>query len=308
MEEPVDFQDWELLQTSEVAAAAENLKHLGELEADSDDGGAIKSDYFALDSDARYPKRAALAGGDSQEEEGLADSDNPSWVDPESDSQYLGRPKGVLGLAGIGLPRRDLGGFWSDESSDGQRSQLVSEKGDLGHAGDSRFELDFEGIEDGHQNSDNNDASCGGIGETGGGETGKKEPGKMDSDASVEMVDKRVPSETVSVSGGEKRVMVWWKLPLELLKFCVFRVKPVWSISIAAVVLGFLMLGRRLYKMKHKSRSIPLKVSIDDKKATQFKIHAARINEAFSVVRRVPIMRASLSAGGVTPWPVAGFQ
>ncbi|XP_010910574.1 uncharacterized protein [Elaeis guineensis] len=308
MEEPVDFQEWELLQTSEVAAAAENLKPLGELEADSDDGGAIKSDYFALDSDARYPKRAALAGGDSEEEGGHADSDNPSWVDPESDCRYLDRPEGVLGLAGIGLPRRDFGGFWSDESSDGQRSQLDSEKGDLGHTGDSRFGLGLEGIEDGHQNSDKKDASGGGIGEIGGGEMGKEEPRKMESDASVEMVDKRVASETVPVSGREKRAMVWWKLPLELLRFCVFRVKPVWSISIAAVFLGFVMLGRRLYKMKHKSRSIPLKVSIDDKKATQFKIHAARLNEAFSVVRRVPIMRASLAAGGVTPWPVVGFQ
>lgn len=267
MEEPVDLQEWEFLQTSEVAAAgAENLKVLAELESDSDDGGAIKSDYFALDSEARYPKRAALAAGDSEEEEeGLADSDNPSWVDPESDSRYLDRPEGVLGLAGIGLPRRDLGGFWLDESSEGQRSQLDSEKGDPGHVGNSGLELGLEGIEDGHQNSDKKDASCGGIGEIEGVNMGKEEPGNMESDASVEMVDKRVASETVSVSGGEKRAMAWWKLPLELLKFCAFRVKPVWSISIAAVFLGFVVLGRRFYRMKHKSRSIPLKVSIDEK-------------------------------------------
>ncbi|XP_010927857.2 uncharacterized protein [Elaeis guineensis] len=296
MEEPVDFHDWELLQTSEVA---ENVKPLTELEAEPDDGGAIKSDYFALDSDARYPKRAALGGGAS-EEEGLADSDNPSWVEPESNSRYLDRP------------RRDFGGFWSDESSDGQRSQIGSEKGELARAEDSKFGLGFEGIEDGHQISDGEEdrkeASSGGIREIGGGEMENEKPGKLGSDVSAEMGEKRMSSKNVSVGEEEKMGMVWWKLPLEFLKFCVFRVKPVWSISIAAAILGLVMLGRRLHKMKHKSRSISLKISIDDKKATHFKIHASRLNEAFSVVRRVPVLRASLPAGSVTPWPVVGFQ
>lgn len=30
---------------------------------------------------------------------------------------------------------------------------------------------------------------------------------------------------------------------------------------------------------------------------------AARLNEAFSVVRRVPIVRPALPASGVNPWP-----
>lgn len=35
---------------------------------------------------------------------------------------------------------------------------------------------------------------------------------------------------------------------------------------------------------------------------------AARLNEAFSVVRRVPIVRPSLPAAGVTPWPVMSLR
>ncbi|XP_020248535.1 uncharacterized protein LOC109826005 isoform X2 [Asparagus officinalis] len=54
-------------------------------------------------------------------------------------------------------------------------------------------------------------------------------------------------------------------MPLEVLKLWVSRARPVWSISIMAAIVGFVMLGRRLYKMKQKGRIIPLKIAIDDK-------------------------------------------
>ncbi|WCJ34825.1 hypothetical protein M5689_016110 [Euphorbia peplus] len=106
-------------------------------------------------------------------------------------------------------------------------------------------------------------------------------------------------------SDEEKRRVVWWKVPFELLKYCVFRISPVWTFSMAAAVMGFVILGRRLYKMKRKARSLPLKVTVDDKKVSQFMSRAARLNEAFSVVRRVPIVRPLLpAASGVNSWPV----
>lgn len=43
-------------------------------------------------------------------------------------------------------------------------------------------------------------------------------------------------------------------------------------------------------------------------KVSQFMSRAARLNEAFSVVRRVPIIRPSLPAAGVTPWPVISLR
>lgn len=43
-------------------------------------------------------------------------------------------------------------------------------------------------------------------------------------------------------------------------------------------------------------------------KVSQFMSRAARLNEAFSVVKRVPVIRPSLPAVGVTPWPVMSLR
>ncbi|CAL5381376.1 unnamed protein product [Camellia sinensis] len=74
---------------------------------------------------------------------------------------------------------------------------------------------------------------------------------------------------SVKPSEKEKRVVVWWK----------------W-----------------------KSQSLQLKVTMDDKKVTQFMSRAARLNEACSVVKRVPVIRPTLPAGGVTAWPVMSLR
>uniref|UniRef100_A0A803N0Q1 DUF6821 domain-containing protein n=1 Tax=Chenopodium quinoa TaxID=63459 RepID=A0A803N0Q1_CHEQI len=116
-------------------------------------------------------------------------------------------------------------------------------------------------------------------------------------------------SETISESNEEKKV-VWWKVPLEVLRYCVLRVSPVWSLSMAAAaIMGFVILRRRyLYKMKRKTQGLQLKVIVDDKKVSQFMSRAARLNEAFSVVKRVPIIRPSLPAPGLAPWPVVSMR
>lgn len=63
---------------------------------------------------------------------------------------------------------------------------------------------------------------------------------------------------------GEKRA-VWWRMPIDLVKFYAFRVNPVWSISIAAAVFGIVALARRLRRSKPKARLIPLKIRVEDK-------------------------------------------
>ncbi|GJN21341.1 hypothetical protein PR202_gb08810 [Eleusine coracana subsp. coracana] len=63
-----------------------------------------------------------------------------------------------------------------------------------------------------------------------------------------------------------KQVVVWWRLPFKLLHYCAWNVKPVWSFSIAAALLGLVMLGRKMYRMKHKARGMPqIKIAFDDK-------------------------------------------
>ncbi|CAL5417639.1 unnamed protein product [Camellia sinensis] len=104
---------------------------------------------------------------------------------------------------------------------------------------------------------------------------------------------------SVKPSEEEKRVVVWWKVPFEFLKYFACRANPGWTISVAAAVMGFVILGRRLYKMKQKSQSLQLKVTMDDK-VSQFMSRAAHLNEAFSVVKQVPVIRPTLPAAGVT--------
>jgi hypothetical protein len=45
-----------------------------------------------------------------------------------------------------------------------------------------------------------------------------------------------------------------------------WKVKPVWSFSVAAALLGLVVLGRKMYRMKHKARGLPqIKIAFDDK-------------------------------------------
>ncbi|XP_076949438.1 uncharacterized protein LOC143622082 [Bidens hawaiensis] len=115
----------------------------------------------------------------------------------------------------------------------------------------------------------------------------------------------------VKAGGGDEKnsvMAVWWKLPVDLLKYCLFKASPVWTFSVAAAMMGMVILGRRLYKMKQKTRTLQLKVAVDDKKVSQVMSRAARLNEAFSVVKRAPIIRPSLPAAGITPWPVMALR
>ncbi|RCV06842.1 hypothetical protein SETIT_1G196100v2 [Setaria italica] len=106
---------------------------------------------------------------------------------------------------------------------------------------------------------------------------------------------------TPGAEEGDKQVVVWWKLPFRLLHYCAWKVKPVWSFSIAAALLGLVVLGRRMYRMKRKARGLPqIKIAFDDKRTSQFADRAARLNEAFLVARRVPLLRTS--SGAVLPW------
>lgn len=110
--------------------------------------------------------------------------------------------------------------------------------------------------------------------------------------------------------GGETGERAWWKTALEIVRVYVLRVRPAWSVSVAAAaILGaVVLLGRRIYRMKHRSRSVPLRIAIDDKKVSQFMAGAARLNEVFSVVKRAPVVRPSLPAGGITSWPMLALR
>ncbi|KAF2297067.1 hypothetical protein GH714_016276 [Hevea brasiliensis] len=89
----------------------------------------------------------------------------------------------------------------------------------------------------------------------------------------------------------ETRKKVWWKVPFELLKYCVFRISPVWSFSVAAAVMGFVILGRRLYKMKRKTRGLPLKVTVDDKREAQIEHTHNTLSSKVINIESVPMLQ-----------------
>ncbi|GAB4845077.1 hypothetical protein Ancab_038483 [Ancistrocladus abbreviatus] len=335
-----NINDWELLHSNSGGSSIgnpsesdDNLRELDELEGDSD--GVIRSDYFSLDSQNKYAKKTVDVvegeGGVHGSEEGSVGSDNPSWIDPGSDNQYP--------------VRRNSGGFWSDSGSDDRSDALKIEGNNglgfvenvsLGESYSLEFknELGFGDVvsEVESVNLGNIWSDSGGMGLKGlekdeerriqefaneieGSETVNEEKDGDNSGSELEGNKEHADGggyarveETKSSEKEEKRRVVWWKVPLELLKYCVFRVSPLWSFSVAAAVVGFVILGRRLYRMKRKAPGIQLKVTVDDKKVSQFMSHAARLNEAFSVVRRVPVIRPPLPAPGVAPWPVMSLR
>ncbi|XP_062227793.1 uncharacterized protein LOC133926065 [Phragmites australis] len=220
-------EDWELLLASPTAAGAAE-PYAGGVE---DDSGAIKHDYFDLGSDAKYPRRASLSKGDSEEEVGelIADSGSASWVEPDPDDLIF--------------PSRDRAALWSDSSSDGERPEV--------------------------------------------------EPTEP-----VERTREEAGAEGAVAKGGG--AVLWWKLPLDALRLWALRAaRSAWSVPFAVALLGFAVLGRRLYRMRRQSKAVErVRLVFDEKKASQFKGQA--------MMRRAPIIKPMLPANGVTPWPVLG--
>lgn len=313
------FQDWELLQNTDSDLVnsentVENQRNLEEIEGDYSEG-LIRADYFSIDNEKRHVKTSVVGGVVS--EEGSVESDNPSWIEPGSETRYQ---------------RKNSGGFWSDSGSDRSderkydafdgRNELgfienlkngvafegIGERGigadnlmkfgdfdlrnELGFDESTKGQVDFQGVGE-IQDQDKDlgsrfwsdsggdvlvSMSFEGVGKEGEVSFGDHVDKQDESEACVESnggngsmeENSNVAIEEMSAgaksSGDEERKRVaWWKVPFEVLKYCVLKVNPVWSFSMAAAVMGLVILGRRLYKMKQKSRSLQLKVTLDDK-------------------------------------------
>ncbi|XP_062073151.1 uncharacterized protein LOC133777518 isoform X2 [Humulus lupulus] len=300
-----EFHDWEVLHNSDTAGllnlpdSSDNVP-INFDGIDGDSGGMIRSDYFSLDNQGRVA--AAVV---SEEVSDSVESDNPSWIDPAPDTRF--------GSINPGEPWSDSG---SDRSDDRKLTEFDAKK-ELDFLENAKSQVGFEGIGEIQTLSKETREFWSDTG----GDDGipPKGTGMSVGDSATELegegaaanesgaIDEMKPEDKSNDGKVEKRAVAWWKVPFEVLKYCAFRVSPVWTFSVAAAMLGIVMLGRRLYKMKRKSRSLQLKVTMDDK-VSQFMSRAARLNEAFSVVRRVPIIRPSLPATGVAPWPVMSLR
>ncbi|KAI4321217.1 hypothetical protein MLD38_034624 [Melastoma candidum] len=256
-------------------------------------GGLIKVDYFAA-----HGSGFLSSGGDVSESGDSVASDKPSWIDPSSDNGRYGKgstePWSDESGSSDGVPEErakgevDLyesmervvgyGGICADVKAKGEVSLYDSVRSEI---------VKFE---------DEVVMGCGDGGEVGRGGGGGDDDG----------VGMKVDEEKAEDESRRGRV-VWWKVPLELVRYYAMRMgNPVWTFSVAAAILGVVMLGRKLYKMRQKTRAMPLKVTVDDKKVSQFMNRVARLNEAFSVVRHVPIIRPVLP--GVSQLPVMSMR
>ncbi|XP_019059005.1 PREDICTED: uncharacterized protein LOC104821626 isoform X2 [Tarenaya hassleriana] len=305
-----EFQDFEMIQS--VGSTAEDHPRSME-EIDDGTQGVIRFDYFSLENNNNVcPGDVA----DEDSENGSVGSGSPSWIEPGSDPPY---------------GKKHPCEFWSDSSSDRSEDRKLVEFGvnnDLGleYSGISdvgmfdltkysgslvrdrhlrKYWLHSSGgkLDSGIAAEEIDDLSCVNMGNE-----------EEQSTVSGELVSGNDPQSyglkplANSGDGGKKNGLVWWKLPFELFKHCVFKANPVWSFSVAAAVVGFVMLGRRLHKMmKKKSRRLQMKVSLDDKVA-RLVSHAARLDKVVPAVKRVPIIRPALPAMAVSHLPVVTLR
>ncbi|KAL7118355.1 hypothetical protein ACP275_03G131200 [Erythranthe tilingii] len=311
-----DFQDWELLLSNSDSESVPAPVSFTESDNSFDEidsgGGLIQVNYFSLESHNRYLE-------DPEDDKSVL-SDNPSWIDPgleEDPTRYL---------------HKESGEFWSDSGSERSEDRKFSEAEgikDMGFSQNEKNEQTFEGVA--AEIIEDKGGKAEDLGKFNSGSSGiEVDPAKLsdgaenyqaDVDGNANLLDESEVlgaekngaevigsgDKVVSKKSGEleKRSLVWWKMPMDFLKYCVFRMSPVWTVSVAAAVMGFVILGRRLYKMKKKTRGLEIKVTVDDKVMSR----AARLNEAFSVVKRVPMIRPSYPAlGSTNNWPVLSLR
>ncbi|KAM0947253.1 hypothetical protein DsansV1_C08g0084181 [Dioscorea sansibarensis] len=300
MADSTEFHDWELLRPSSPTANPLDL------------AGAINPDYFSLlpaplhadrtptvrvsdefdrfgwmDSDCVDPSHSERVVEFSRENlDDFSFEESSFSPDGEKDENFDAFDRNLgSGFEGIRVDCQEEEAIEEHENSIDFSTDDSSEQGENVRFLDQELGLAFEGIGESCQELDGIQAS------------------------EVKSEESRVEGEIkeVSVGNGEKKHEVWWKLPIEVLKFYVLKMRPVWSVTIAAAIVGVVMVGRRLYRMKQRSRGVSLKASLDDKKASLLMALAANLNDAFLVMKRAPIIRPSSQPGGLTPWPLLGL-
>lgn len=326
--------DWEVLvndsishgclnPNSEIEGEGEGEE--GERDSSFSDESVIRSDYFSLEFDSHERTETTKTGMDMEleGEKAESESESGSWMDPgqvQFPRNKGKRRRNCYSSSSQSDSDSPIGGRSSDRSGSGEDLLLLLQP----HSDCTCHPHQFPDHHH-HQQPQLQTGSFSAIGvgieeEEDEGEKGQQNQLAHSTDTNVnneEDVDMNENDNNGVIEQAEddKRGMgtrgVWWRVPLELLKYCVLRVRPVWSLSLAAAAIMGLVLLRRtwLFKMKRKTQQgLRLNVTVDDKKVSQFMSRAARLNEAFSVVKRVPIIRPSLPAPGLASWPVISMR
>ncbi|KAL0391641.1 UNVERIFIED_CONTAM: hypothetical protein Sradi_2386900 [Sesamum radiatum] len=229
-----DFQDWDVVQSNPDSESA-SVNSFDEI----DSGGLIQTNYFSLDAHNQY-------GQDLDDKKLRA----PSWIDPRLEEN----PTRYLNLESCEL--------WSDSSS--QQSDDCKFSDEVAFSLNEK-KLGFQGIREideekcatmvefGKSYSDSNGIEvCSaklndsvenpevGVGGHVNLHDELEVLGKEKNENEKIGCGREVIPENVEKRRGEieKRGLAWWKMPMEFLRYCVFRVSPVWTVSVVAAALG----------------------------------------------------------------------
>ncbi|KAK4486650.1 hypothetical protein RD792_006780 [Penstemon davidsonii] len=301
-----EFEDWEVLHSdSDFESVPVNSSGSVNSTNQIDSEGLIQVNYFSLES--HNPRHVEELDDDMSVE-----PDNPNWIDPGLEQNPTRNPNG------------ESGEFWSNSSSERAEYRKFTDFEGGNEMGFSENEKKEVGLEEIGGIIEKREEKIDDLGkfysDSSGTEVGSAKFNDFveDSEVGVESnlnlngeseisMEQANESDTANKKSNEieKRGFVWWKMPMEFIKYCVLRMSPVWTVSVAAAVMGFVILGRRLYTMKRRTKGLDIKVTVDDKKVSEVMSRAARLNEAFSVVKRVPVIRPSLPAvvSTTTTWP-----
>lgn len=262
--------------------------------AASEEGDSVHSDNPSwidpAGPEARYTRKDAGefwsdSGSDLSDERKLVDLD-PKVGELVAAAALAGGAKVAAEAAGGLVGKSEKSGFGLGEFDLGD----LGVEGEYGFSGSGKKEVDVGEIQGLGEDSPKFWSASGGerLGAMKLGEdmSGEEVLGvRNDQAAEAEGGDGAVEDESLAIKAAkpegdeEKRGTVWWKVPFELLRYCVFRVSPFWSLSVAAAFLGFVVLGRRLYKTKQKTRTLQLKITVDDKVNLLF-FSLSRLNSA----------------------------
>uniref|UniRef100_A0A1J3G0D0 DUF6821 domain-containing protein n=1 Tax=Noccaea caerulescens TaxID=107243 RepID=A0A1J3G0D0_NOCCA len=310
-----ELLDWELVHGSDSESTESVTSEKKSGSSSVIDDGMILSDHFSSDN--------IIKGSDETTDQSkLGDSSRVDYGSEPQDPVDLGFDQSGDACVGNELEFHDskignsgdgevkLSDF--DEKHD-EESEAVTELTDATKcfSESNDLEVESQSVEDSSKSwsdSGGNELASGDSMAVNGEEEIVSDNGVVSTEAVEESGVETV--EAVAVNSGDENKSrgetVWWKMPFVLVKYCALRIGPVWSVSMAAALMGFVLLGRRLYNMKKKAQRFQLKVTIDDKKVSRVMSQAARLNEVFTEVRRVPVIRPALPSPGA--WPVLSLR
>lgn len=84
----------------------------------------------------------------------------------------------------------------------------------------------------------------------------------------------------------------WWKRQAVLWRHQSGKSSALWSVAVAATVLGIVIIGHRWQRERYQNQQLLLELSAKDEKLNDLMYQVNRLKEAITGRRRVPVMRS----------------